>query len=65
MDHGTTKSKEPWEITDGSIFLLKEASNIEEMHLFILENIENLSSIGKIDYFKHSHSLRENLFNNL
>jgi hypothetical protein len=35
------------------------------MHDLILENIENISSIGKIDYFKHSHSLRENLFNNL
>jgi hypothetical protein len=28
MDHATTKTKEPWEITDGSIFLLKEASFI-------------------------------------
>jgi hypothetical protein len=43
MDHGTTKSKEPWEITDGLIFLLKEVSYIDYMHFLILDNIENLS----------------------
>lgn len=52
MEHINTKQKEPWELTDGSIFMLKEASSIHELHEFILQNLENLANIGKIDHFK-------------
>jgi len=35
------------------------------MHQIIIKNLDNLSSLGYIDHFKHSHSLRETLFKSL
>lgn len=35
------------------------------MHELIVKNLENLSNLGYIDHFKHSHSLRETLFKSL
>ena len=35
------------------------------MHELIVKNLENLSNLGYVDHFKHSHSLRETLFKSL
>lgn len=32
------------------------------MQDLVVKNLENLSNIGYIDHFKHSHNLKENLF---
>ena len=65
MDHGFTKPKEHWEMSDGAIFLLRECSAVETMHPLVVKNLENLSNLGYIDSFKHSSTLRENLFKSL
>lgn len=65
MDHGFARAKELWELSDGSIFLLRDLSSLEEMHPFVIKNLDNLSNIGMIDHFKHSHSMKENLFKSL
>jgi len=65
MDHGFVKPKEPWEMTDGTIFLLRECSKIEFMQDLVIKNLENLSNLCYIDHFKHSSSLKENLFKSL
>ena len=65
MDHGFTRSKELWEMSDGAIFMIREVSQFEEMHDHIVKNLENLSNLGYIDHFKHSHTLKENLFKSL
>lgn len=65
MDHGFTKPKEPWEMSDGAIFLLRECSAIESQHQLVISNLENLSALAYIDTFKHSNTLRENLFKSM
>lgn len=65
MDHGFARAKEQWELTDGSIFLIREISGIESLQPFVVKQLENLSNLGYIDHFKHSHSLKENLFKSL
>lgn len=65
MDHGFTKPREPWEMSDGSIFLLRECSAVESMHDLVVKNLEDLSNLAYIDTFKHSATLRENLFKSL
>ena len=45
--------------------MMREVSQFEEMHGLIIKNLDNLSSLGYIDHFKHSHSLRETLFKSL
>lgn len=62
MDHGFTKPKEPWECTDGSLFLLRECSKVDSLHDFVVSNLENLSDLSYIDCFKHANALRETLF---
>ena len=32
---------------------------------FVIKNLDNLSNIGMIDHFKHSHTMKENLFKSL
>lgn len=65
MDHGFTKPKEQWEMSDGAIFLLRECSRVESMHPLVIKNLEKLSDLAYIDTFKHSSTLRENLFHSL
>lgn len=65
MDHGFTRQRELWELTDGCVFLLRESSKIEEMHELVVNNAENLSNLCYIDHFKHSSTLKENLFKSL
>ena len=36
MDHGFSRAKEAWELTDGAIFMLKEASAFEDMREFTI-----------------------------
>jgi hypothetical protein len=65
MDHGFSRPKEPWEQTDGSVFLLREVSGLDDFKDLVKENLDNLSSLSFIDHFKHSHHLRENIFKSL
>ena len=65
MDHGFSRPKESWELTDGSIFLLREASAYEDMHDFVVSCLEKVSDLGYIDHFKHYHFLKQNLFKSL
>ena len=65
MDHGFTRAKESWEMTDGAIFLLREASAFEDMHDFVVSSLEKLSDLGYVDHFKHYHFMKQNLFKSI
>jgi len=65
MDHGFSRPKEPWEMSDGSIFMIREASALEDMHDFAAANLEGLSDLGYVDSFKHYHFMKQNLFHSL
>jgi len=66
MDHGFARECEPWECSDGCIYLLRELSltgtNTEE---FVIKNLQNLADIAYVDHFKHAQNLKENLFKSL
>lgn len=62
MDHGFTRPRELWELSDGAIFMLKELAQMDQHKEFVLKHVEGLSNLGYIDHFKHSHVLKENLF---
>ena len=65
MDHGFTRDKEDWELSDGSVFMLREMSKDEKLHEFVVSHLQNLISLSMVDHFKHSTSLKENLFKSL
>ena len=65
MDHGFTRPMEVWELSDGAIFLAREVSSMEDMHQYVVKKLESLSNLGYIDHFKHSNTMKENLFKSL
>ena len=65
MDHGFTRHKELWEMSDGAVFIIREVSKFEGMHDTVTKNLENLINLCYIDHFKQTHSLKENLFKSL
>ena len=61
MDHGFSRAKEPWEHTDGWIYLLRELSRTKKMTL-VPNYLDSLSELCYIDHFKHAAHLKENIF---
>ena len=39
MDHGFTRDKELWEMSDGTIFLLREISRVENQHDLVVKKL--------------------------
>jgi len=65
MDHGFSRPKELWELSDGSVFMLRELSGMEQHQEFVVGQLDNLSNVAYVDHFKHSHVLKENIFKSL
>ena len=65
MDHGFTRAKESWEMSDGVVFLLKEVSALESMQPLVINNLEKLADLTYVDHFKHANTLKESVFRSL
>jgi hypothetical protein len=68
MDHGFSRTQEPWELSDGCAYLLKELSMVRcaedpEVEKNVLKLFQkhssSLADLGLVDHFKHSSSLKE------
>merc|ERR1712166_436354 len=65
-DHGFTRQMEPWEMSDGCIFLLRELSLTNESAApIVFNNLQKMCDLGLLDHFKHAQNLKENLFKSL
>ena len=74
MDHGFTRAPEPWESSDGCIYVLRELSKARNqsepkvvakaLDLFVKHSM-SLADLGFVDHFKHSASMKENLFKSM
>ena len=74
MDHGFSRAQEPWELSDGCVYLIKELTTVRcaddpeiEKAVFKLfqKHASNLADLGFVDHFKHASSLKEQLFKSL
>lgn len=67
MDHGFTRAQEMWELSDGSIHILRELclTKDEQGMGYVVKMLEKVQDLGYIDHFKHSANLKENLFKSL
>ena len=74
MDHGFSRAQEPWELSDGCVYLIKELTlvrcpddpEVEKKVLKLFEkHSSSLADLGFIDHFKHASSLKEQLFRSL
>ncbi len=61
MDHGFARAKEPWEHSDGCIYLIRELTRTKRAVL-AANYLESLSELGYVDHFKHAAHMKENLF---
>jgi hypothetical protein len=55
---------EPWEYSDGCIYLMRELSTTSKRDL-LCNYYEQMSELGFVDQFKHSAAMKENLFKSL
>ena len=60
MDHGFAREKEPWEATDGAIYMIRELATVapEEVPRFL----PGLAEISRLTHFSHCLSLQETLW---
>ena len=74
MDHGFSRAQEPWELSDGCVYLLKELTTVRcpedpevEKRIYKLfeKHSMTLADLGFVDHFKHASSLKEQLFKSL
>eukprot|EP00850_Spirogloea_muscicola_P012243 SM000078S22102 [mRNA] locus=s78:439279:445616:- [translate_table: standard] len=63
MDHGFSRAKEPWEASDGAIYLLKELALASPNQA--LQFMPTLADLGRCTHFGHYHNLLETLYKHL
>jgi hypothetical protein len=63
MDHGFARDKEPWEATDGSIYMIRELASVapDQVPQFLPE----LAKAARLTHFSHCLNLQETLWKNL
>jgi hypothetical protein len=64
MDHGFSRKKEPWEHSDGCIYLIRELSRSSKASL-VPNYLDSLSDLAYVDHFKHAAHMKENLFKSI
>lgn len=66
MDHGFTRGMEPWEMSDGCCFLIREMSLTGEKAAgLVFDNIQTMVDLCLVDHFKHAQTMKENIFKSL
>eukprot|EP00210_Caulerpa_lentillifera_P009386 g8948.t1 len=60
MDHGFKRPKEPWEVSDGAVYLLREISAISPDR--ILEFIPSMTELVYLCEFSHASHLHETVW---
>lgn len=64
MDHGFNRDKEPWELSDGGVYLLREVALVRP-EAVTAEHMEALRVLGNLSAFQHAFNLHETLWRNL
>jgi hypothetical protein len=60
MDHGFSRSKEPWEASDGAVYLLRELS--DSAADTVKPRLEALCDLATMRHFEHAPKLRETVW---
>eukprot|EP01094_Clydonella_sp_ATCC50884_P017104 TRINITY_DN2918_c0_g1_i1.p1 TRINITY_DN2918_c0_g1~~TRINITY_DN2918_c0_g1_i1.p1 ORF type:complete len:832 (-),score=205.17 TRINITY_DN2918_c0_g1_i1:39-2534(-) len=63
MDHGFARHKEPWESTDGGIYLLREVAR--QYPATAVKYLPLLAEIADLRHFAHYHMLQDTLWKQL
>lgn len=60
MDHSFARSKEPWEASDGAVYLLRELAIA--CPDYVATQLPAAADLADVDHFAHAHKLRATLW---
>eukprot|EP00892_Ulva_mutabilis_P004621 jgi/Ulvmu1/2530/UM138_0035.1 len=60
MDHGFSRAKEPWEVSDGGLFLLRECA--QAFPDLVTDKLPEASELARLQHFEHCWKLHETLW---
>lgn len=63
MDWGFTRGKEPWEASDGSVYLVRELATCAPTT--VIEFLPGLADLARISTFQHAFNMHETLWRSL
>ncbi|GFR51159.1 hypothetical protein Agub_g13515, partial [Astrephomene gubernaculifera] len=64
MDHGFSRDKEPWEVSDGAVHLLREVAGVAP-EAVTEAHMEALVELGGLRSFQHAFNLHETVWRSL
>ncbi|EFJ51820.1 hypothetical protein VOLCADRAFT_120428 [Volvox carteri f. nagariensis] len=64
MDHGFSRDKEPWEVSDGAVHLLRELAAVRPQAVADA-HLEALVELGSLGTFQHAFNLHETVWRSL
>ncbi|KAG2428503.1 hypothetical protein HXX76_011620 [Chlamydomonas incerta] len=64
MDHGFSRDKEPWEVSDGAVHLLRELAAVRPTAVTD-DHLQGLAEIGGMASFQHAFNLHETVWRSL
>ncbi|KAG2450944.1 hypothetical protein HYH02_004216 [Chlamydomonas schloesseri] len=64
MDHGFSRDKEPWEVSDGAVHMLRELAAVRPTAVTD-EHLQGLAEIGGMASFQHAFNLHETVWRSL
>ncbi|GLI70399.1 hypothetical protein VaNZ11_015182 [Volvox africanus] len=64
MDHGFSRDKEPWEVSDGAVHLLREVAAVRPQAITD-KHFEALAELGNLSTFQHAYNLHETVWGSL
>ncbi|KAI7841245.1 hypothetical protein COHA_005082 [Chlorella ohadii] len=63
MDHGFARAKEPWEASDGAVYMLRELSAVAPTA--VPEFLPALAELARLQHFAHAANLHETIWKQL
>ncbi|PNH01665.1 hypothetical protein TSOC_012431 [Tetrabaena socialis] len=64
MDFGFSRDKEPWEVSDGAVHLLRELAAVRPLAVTD-EHLAGLAELGRLSSFQHAFNLHETVWRSL
>lgn len=63
MDHGFARAREPWEATDGAIYMIRELADVAPER--VPQFLQPLADVARLRHFSHCLNLQETLWKSL
>ncbi|DBA94489.1 hypothetical protein WJX77_006689 [Trebouxia sp. C0004] len=63
MEYGYTRPRQPWEASDGAVYLLRQLAEVEPQQ--VVPFLSTLAHIARLNHFPHARNLQETIWKQL